>query len=94
MLSSTVEICDVTNSVYTWILDYISDSVNVYFISTYAQISGANLYLITPTCFGVNTPSSERLQVVLWIFKMIKYTILVCRCDKTLVNMAAYVIPG
>jgi hypothetical protein len=36
-----------------------------FYIPTYAQISSANLYLITPTCFGVNAPFSGSLQVVL-----------------------------
>jgi len=35
------------------------------YISTYAQISSVNLYEITPTCFGVNTPSSRNLRIVL-----------------------------
>jgi len=35
------------------------------FLYTYAQISSVNLYYITPTCFGVNTPSSGSLQFVL-----------------------------
>ena len=30
---------------------------------------------------------------MLWIIKMIKYNIIVCRYDKMLVNVAAYVIP-
>jgi len=47
-----------------------------YYIPTYAQISSVNLYYITPTCFGVNTPSSGSLQLCqlkLWIIKMINY---------------------
>jgi len=34
-------------------------------IPTYAQINSVNLYKIIPTCFGVNTPFSGSLQVVL-----------------------------
>jgi len=64
----------------SWIT--ISDSINVYYIPTYAQISGVNLYGITPTCFGVHTPSSGSLQVALWIIKTIKCNILVCRYEK------------
>jgi len=33
-------------------------AINVYYIPTNAQISSVNLYSITPTCFGVSTPSS------------------------------------
>jgi len=33
------------------------------YILTYTQISNVNLYLITPTCFGVNTPSSGSLEL-------------------------------
>ena len=39
--------------------------INVYYISTFAQISTVHLYQITPRYFGVNTPSSGSLQVVL-----------------------------
>ena len=39
--------------------------LNVYYIPTYAQISSVDLYQITPTCFGVNIPSSGSLRVVL-----------------------------
>jgi hypothetical protein len=36
-----------------------------FYIPTYAQIGSANLYLITPTCFGVNASFSGSLQDVL-----------------------------
>ena len=36
---------------------------NVYYITTYAQISSVNYIKITPTCFAVNTPSSDSLQL-------------------------------
>jgi hypothetical protein len=39
-------------------------TINVCYIPTYAQISSVNLCSITPTCLGVNTPSSGSLQVV------------------------------
>ena len=32
-------------------------TINVYYIPTYAQINSVNFILITPICFGVNTPS-------------------------------------
>jgi hypothetical protein len=76
---------------------YYTRIPNVCYIPTYAQISTVNLYYITPTCFGVNTPSSGSLQLCwlkLWIIKMTKYNIVLCCYDKMLVNVAAYVIPG
>jgi len=44
---------------------------------------------IIATCFGVNTPSLDSLQLCqlkLWIIKMIKYNIVACGYDKILVN--------
>jgi hypothetical protein len=52
---------------------------------------------ITATCFGVNTPSSANLQVVLAEvinYKNYKINIVVCCNDKILVNVPTYVIPG
>jgi hypothetical protein len=46
-------------------MKHVISIVNVYYITTYAQISTVNLYEITPTCFAVNIPSSGNLQVVL-----------------------------
>jgi len=43
-------------------------------------------------CFGVNTPSSGSLQVL--SAKMIKQNIVMCRYDKILVNLPAWVIPS
>jgi hypothetical protein len=37
--------------------------IAVYCTPTHVQISTANLYCITATCFGVNTPSSGSLQL-------------------------------
>jgi len=39
---------------------------------TYAQISSVNLYYITPTFFGVNTPYSGSLQFVLASYELLK----------------------
>jgi hypothetical protein len=50
---------------------------------------------ITPTCFGVNTPSGDSLQLCwlkLWITEVIKYNIVVCCHGNVLVNVAGYVI--
>jgi hypothetical protein len=41
----------------------VTKLIDLYYIPKYAQISSVNLYLITATCFGVNTPSSGSLQV-------------------------------
>jgi len=46
-------------------------------------------------CFGVNTPSSGSLQVMLaevMNHQMTKYNVVICCYDKILVNMATYVI--
>ena len=50
--------------------------LNVYYIPTNAQISSVDLYQITPTCFGVNTPSSGNLQVVLAMLAVVMITAL------------------
>jgi len=63
-------------------------------IPTYAQIRSVKLILkVTPTCFGINTPSAGSLQLCelkLWIMKMIKHNTVVCSYDTMLVNVAAH----
>jgi len=53
--------------VSTYTADHDSNSavknINVYYVPTYVQISGVNLYYITLTCFGVDTPSSDSLHL-------------------------------
>ena len=69
-----------------------------FIIPTYVHTDSVNISIeITATCFAVNTPSSDSLQLCqlkLWIIKMIKYDIVTCCYDKILANVAAYVIPG
>jgi len=42
---------------------WITCVANVYYVSIYAQIITVNLYSITPTCFGVNAPSTGSLHL-------------------------------
>ena len=56
--------------------------INVYYIPTYAQISGIICIEITPPCFGVNTPSSGSLQFVL--AQVMNYEIDKIQCSSVL----------
>jgi len=58
----------------------------------YAQVI---IVILMLTCFDVNTPNSERLQlcqIKLRIIEVVKYNIVLCGYGKILVNVAAYVI--
>ena len=45
------------------VLRKINNAWNVYYIPIYTQTNSVNLYQITPTPFGVNTPSSGSLEL-------------------------------